>query len=129
MSRLRPEHRCTVSIAFRHKYISSKGYIKSSQAYLGAVSGISIAESLDVVEDKPGEGDDHENDEGDGYKHYRCSAHILLQVAGSYSDVQHDHDVLVQQGHNLPSFVLWDHDGHNIACTCTHIQEPEPVGT
>ena len=87
-----------------------------TQSYLVTISCISVAEPLDVVEDEPGEGDDHEDDEGDGDKHYRCSAHVLLQVACSYSDVQHDHNVLLQQDHYLSTFRLWDHDDHNIAC-------------
>lgn len=116
--RLRPEQRCSLDIPSRQTWISTNSGTTSTQSYLVAISGISIAESLDVVEDKPGEGDDHENDEGDGDKHYWRSAHILLQVAGSYSDLQRDCDLLFQQGHYFPTFGLWDHDGHNVASTC-----------
>lgn len=97
-----------------------RAILKCTQSYLVAVPCVSVAEPLDIVEDEPGEGDDHKNDEGDGDKHYRRSAHILLQVAGSYGDVQRDHDVPLQQGQNLTTFRLWDHDGHDITCTCTH---------
>lgn len=90
--------------------------------YLTAVAGAGVADLLDEVEDEPGRRDDHEDDEGDGDKHDRRSAHVLLQVAGSYSDVQRNHDVLLQQGQNLTAFVLWDHDGHDITCTCAHTQ-------
>lgn len=48
--------------------------------YLISVSSISISESLNVVEDKPGKRNDHQDDEGDGHKHHRSPADILLQV-------------------------------------------------
>ena len=32
---------------------------------------MSVAEALDVVEDEPSEGDDHEDDEGDGHEEHR----------------------------------------------------------
>lgn len=35
---------------------------------------------LDIVEDQPGKGNDHEDDEGDGHKHDRGSGHVFLQV-------------------------------------------------
>lgn len=86
-----------------------------TQSYLVAVPRVSVAEPLDVVEDEPGEGDDHEDDEGDGDKHHRRPAHVLLQVAGSDGDVHGDPDVTLQQGQDLATFKLWDHDGHHIA--------------
>lgn len=91
-----------------------------TRSYLVAVARVGVAEPLDVVEDEPGEGDDHEDDEGDGDEHHRRSAHILLQVASANGDVQGDHDVPLQQGHDLTTFRLWDHDGHNAACACRH---------
>lgn len=86
-----------------------------AQPYLVAVARVSVAEPLDVVEDEPGEGDDHEDDKGDGDKHHRRPAHVLLQVAGSYGDVHGDPDMTLQQGQDLATFKLWDHDGHHIA--------------
>lgn len=91
-----------------------------SGPYLVAVARVGVAEPLDVVEDEPGEGDDHEDDEGDGDEHHRRPAHVLLQVAGSDGDVQGDHDVLLQQGHDLTTFGLRDHDGHDAARAFTH---------
>lgn len=91
-----------------------------TRSYLAAVARIGVAEPLDVVEDEPGEGDDHEDDEGDGDEHDRRPAHVLLQVAGSDGDVQGDHDVPLQQGHDLTTLRLWDHDGHDGACACRH---------
>lgn len=44
--------------------------MECTQSYLVAVPRIGVAKPLDVVEDEPGEGDDHENNEGDGDKHY-----------------------------------------------------------
>lgn len=44
--------------------------IECTQSYLVAVPCVGVAKPLDVVEDEPGQGDDHENDEGDGDKHY-----------------------------------------------------------
>ena len=38
--------------------------------YLVPVAGVDVAEPLDVVEDEPGQGDGHEDDEGDGDKHH-----------------------------------------------------------
>lgn len=98
------------------------GYVCSaeSRSYLVAVACAGIAEPLDVVEDEPGEGDDHEDDEGDGDEHDRRPAHVLLQVAGADGDVQGDHDVPLQQGRDLTTFRLWNHDGHDAACACTH---------
>lgn len=116
MSRMKLEQRCTLCVPFRH-FEGDTTTKQITRSYLVAVSCISVAEPLDIVEDKPGEGDDHENDEGDGDKHYRRSAHILLQVSGSYGDVDDHLDVSFQQGHNLPTFRLWDHDGHNVTCT------------
>lgn len=103
----------------RLQHYPHQKHIGCTQTYLVAISCVSVAEPLDVVEDKPGEGDDHEDDEGDGHKHHGRSAHVLLQVAGSYSDLQHDHDVLLEQGHDFTAFTLRDHDGHNIACVYT----------
>lgn len=51
-----------------------------TSAYLISVSSVSISESLNVVEDKPGKRNDHQHDEGDGHKHHGCPADILLQV-------------------------------------------------
>lgn len=89
---------------------------KKSRPYLVAAARVGVAEPLDVVKDEPGERDDHEDDEGDGDEHDRGPAHILLQVAGSDGDVQGDRDVPLQQGHDLTTFGLWDHDGHDAAC-------------
>lgn len=91
-----------------------------TRSYLVAVARVGVAEPLDVVEDKPGKGDDHEDDEGDGDEHDRRPAHVLLQIAGSDRDVQGDRDVPLQQGQDLTTFRLWDHDGHDAACACRH---------
>lgn len=108
---------------FRQKYFT---LTKSAHSYLVAISCISVAKPLDVVEDEPGKGDDHEHDEGYWDKHHRCPAHVLLQIACSYSDVQCDHNVLLQQGHNLTTFRSWDHDGYNITCSCKNTQSTGP---
>ena len=86
--------------------------------YLVAVSSVGIAEPLDVVEDQPGEGDDHEHDEGDGDEHHRGAAHVLLKVPRSYGDVHVDWNVSLQQGDDLPALGFRDHDGHNFTCAC-----------
>lgn len=38
--------------------------------YLVPVSSVGISKPLDVVEDKPGERDDHQHNEGDGHEHH-----------------------------------------------------------
>lgn len=91
-------------------------------SYLVAVACAGVAEPLDVVEDEPGEGDDHEYDEGDGDEHDRCPAYVLLQVARSDGDVEGDHDMPLQQGHDLTTSRLRNHDGHDAACACRHTE-------
>lgn len=83
-----------------------------------AVSRVGISEPLDVVEDEPGQRDDHQHDEGDGHKDHRGPAHVLLQVSGPDGDGHGDRHVTFQQRHHLATFRLWDHDGHDIAYAC-----------
>ena len=64
-----------------------------SEPYLIAVASVGVSEPLYIVEDEPCQGDDHQDDEGDGDKHHRRSAHILLKVPRSYGDVHGHRDV------------------------------------
>ena len=85
--------------------------------YLVAVASVGVSEPLDVVEDEPGEGDDHQHDERDGHEHHRRPAHVLLQVTRSYGDVHGYRDVPLQQGGDLATFRLRDHDGDHVSRT------------
>lgn len=46
------------------------GVVSVALQHLVAVSCVGVAEPLDVVEDQPGERDDHQDDEGDGDEHH-----------------------------------------------------------
>lgn len=86
--------------------------------HLVSVSSIRISEPLNVVEDQPCQGDDHQHNEGDGDKYHRGSANVLLQVSGSNCYMHHHSNISLQQTHYL--FPLWlrDHYCYNIFCTC-----------
>lgn len=86
-------------------------------AYLVPVSCVGVSEPLDVVEDEPGEGDDHQHDEGDGHKHHRRPADVLLQVPRPDGDRHVDRHVALQQRYDLAAFWLRDHDGDHLTCT------------
>lgn len=88
-----------------------------ARQHLVAVLRVGEAEPLDVVEDQPGERDDHQDDEGDGDEHHRGAADVLLQVPCADGDVHGHRYVLLQQGHDLTTFGLGNHDSHHIAGT------------
>lgn len=90
----------------------------SLRAYLVAVAGVGISEPLDVVEDEPGERDDHQHDEGDGHEHHRRPAHVLLQVPRADGDRHGDRHVALQQRRHLAALGLRNHDGDNLAGAC-----------
>lgn len=85
--------------------------------HLVAVACVGVAEALDVVEDQPGQGDDHQHDEGDGDEHHGGAADGFLQVACADGDVHGHGYVLLQQGHDLTTFGLRNHDRHHVAGT------------
>lgn len=64
---------------------------------LVSVSSVGVSEPLDVVEDEPGEGDDHQHDEGDGDEHHRRPADVLLQVPRADGDRHGDSHVALQK--------------------------------
>lgn len=69
----------------------------ATKSYLVAVPRISIAEPLDVVEDEPGQRDDHQHDKGDGHEDDRRPAHVLLQVPGPDGDGHVHRHIALQQ--------------------------------
>ncbi len=83
--------------------------------HLVAVACVGVAEALDVVEDQPGQRDDHQHDEGDGDEHHGGAADGFLQVTCADGDVHGHGYVLLQQGHDLTTSVLRNHDRHHIA--------------
>lgn len=85
--------------------------------YLVPVPGVGVSEPLDVVEDEPGERDDHQHDEGDGHEHHRRPADVLLQVPRPDGDRHGDRHVALQQRHHLAALWLRDHDGDDLART------------
>lgn len=86
--------------------------------YLISVSSVSISESLNVVEDKPGKRNDHQHDEGDGHKHHRRPADILLQVTCANGNNHGYCHIVLQEQSQLPTFWLWNHDGNYLPCPC-----------
>lgn len=86
--------------------------------YLISVSSISISESLNVVEDKPGKRNDHQDDEGDGHKHHRSPADILLQVTCPNGNNHGYCHIVLQEWCQLATFGLWDHDGDYLPSPC-----------
>lgn len=85
-----------------------------STAHLISVSGICVAESLDVIEDKPRQWDDHQHNEGDGDEHHRGPADVLLQVACPNGYVHHHSNVPLQEANYLFSFGFRNHYCYNI---------------
>lgn len=47
-----------------------------NQTYRESFFGMSISEALNVIKDKPSQGNDHQNHKGDGNKHHRGLANI-----------------------------------------------------
>ena len=92
--------------------------LQLSATHLVPVPGICISKPLDIIEDQPGKGHDHEDDEGDGYKHNRGTAHVFLQVPGPNGDVHCHSDVSLQQAYYLPPFGLRNHYRHDVFHTC-----------
>lgn len=86
--------------------------------HLVSVSGICISESLDIIEDQPCQGDDHQHDEGDGDKHHWGTADVFLQVACSNCYIHHHSNIPLQQTHYLFSFRLRNHYCYYIFYTC-----------
>lgn len=89
-------------------------------AYLIPVSSICISESLNVVEDKPGKRNDHQHDEGDGHKHHRRPADILLEVTSPDGNNHGYCHIVLQERSQLAAFRLWDHDGDYLPSPCRH---------
>lgn len=85
--------------------------------YLVPVPCVGVSEPLDVVEDEPGERDDHQHDEGDGHEHHRRPADVLLQVPRPDGDRHGDRHVALQQRRHLAALWLRDHDGDDLART------------
>ncbi len=83
--------------------------------HLVAVACVGVSEALDVVEDEPGQRDDHEDDEGDGDEDHGGAADVFLEVACSDGDVHGHGYVLLQQGHDLTTLGLRNHDGHHVS--------------
>lgn len=104
-------------LILRFEVYSKRSVVGVALEHLVAVSSVSVAKPLDVVEDQPRERDDHQDDEGDGDEHHRGAAHVLLQVPRADADVHGHRYVLLQQGHDLTTFGFGDHDRHHIART------------
>ncbi len=82
--------------------------------YLVAVPGVGVSEALDVVEDEPGQRDDHEDDEGDGDEDHGGAADVFLEVACSDGDVHVNVDIPLHQKNQITTLGLRNHDGHHI---------------
>lgn len=104
----------TLVIMFKFVFFFNKTFAP----HLVPVPGVCVSKPLDVVEDQPREGDDHQDDEGDGDEHDRSAAHVFLQVAGSDGDVHRHGDVSFQQADDLLPFQLGDHYGHDVFHAC-----------
>ena len=69
------------TLADHHKLDAVQGSAGlSAHLALPSLLGVEQAEPLDVVEEEPGQGDHHQDDEGDGDKHHRPAAVRLQPV-------------------------------------------------
>lgn len=86
---------------------------------------MSVSEALNIVEDEPGEGDDHQDHEGDGHEHDGCLADVggvvLLRLTHhlsfvSLQDLHIDHSVCAHVIQQHLTLSLADKDCQHLPC-------------
>ena len=82
-----------------------------------------VPEALDVVEDEPGERDDHEDDEGDGHKEHGGTVNVGegVGVLTARGDHHHHTRPIVHQTRDVQPLRLADEDTHHaLHCNTKH---------